>query len=472
MERLSQAFLATNPKYLDGAKIGIELVVLDNLAAADRIASGALKIPMWLAPDKAFAEVVAAKAVNLGAKPAECVPLFQTSLGLVGKRSDIRALQAGEQEIDLAMAIKNVAEGTRADPLSTPLFLIPSASDAWVGRIFLASFSRFRKAAGPELTGRLRNLLLDPAESEASIFERVAAFHGSNPLLGFVSEQSARLLAGPALSFSKIAQAGVVSRYSLCTSVAPWVTEGERLAADRFKAFLRDSVPREIASQFGFDPPATSDSTVPLQSEELTSLHALVASERKVPALMVVVDLSGSLTGDPCLSVKTAVSSFLESFARESSRYHAAAVVFNTGIERAVGFSSSVSDAVQAINSIDCRGGSGVYPAIMKGIEEFAEARSTFDNQVSRHIMIISDGYGSVLPGEEESFVNRASRLLIKHRVSAHFFGVTHTAGDLKSLPSRLQSVGAATTVLPLDQLGSRLETYRRSLTWSLESPQ
>jgi Ca-activated chloride channel family protein len=113
---------------------------------------------------------------------------------------------------------------------------------------------------------------------------------------------------------------------------APWVTEGQRAAAESFRDFLLDGAQQQQAIEFGFRP---ADVSIPLtapldanhgvdpgqpqtvlqipSADVITGIQQLWRTEAKKPVdLVVVMDVSGSMRGEKISAARSSLLQFID----------------------------------------------------------------------------------------------------------------------------------------------------------------
>ncbi|NLZ45081.1 MAG: VWA domain-containing protein, partial [Clostridiales bacterium] len=100
--------------------------------------------------------------------------------------------------------------------------------------------------------------------------------------------------------------------------------------------------------------------------------------------ILLCIDVSGSMAGDPIQDLKEAVKLFVESTDKIES---VAIVTFNNSIEDVWEFGTPNSDLIQATQSLIANGGTNMYDAAINSIDYF----SSKDNELNC-VILLSDG--------------------------------------------------------------------------------
>lgn len=468
IELVRASLESTKQRLMDGTVVDVEPIQLDTVPALERLSTGLVKTTMWLAPAQAIADHVASHVVNLGARPTECVPLFSTEVGVVSRQAD-RLILTRSDSTSVAQLL------SPADPDGPPAlnaaFVLSSPTTSSSGLLAAALLQRLQRSK--EITiENIADHVLDVAPSDTDALSRVAKYEGSEVLVSLATSQavsSFNAITGANLVFSPVTESRLATRYVLCTSDAAWVSASERTAAAQLKTFLQRPEMLSAAQASGFDAPDHAETArTELVASDLTALGEVWSALERPATLMLVVDTSGSLNGDNCGYMQKDVRSFVETLRSNSPETLLGMTIFSSAIDRVMLFTKDSSPLLQTIDAIRCRGSSIVFASTLRAIEAFQEGEFS---KTRKRLLLISDGYGSAMEGEQASFVTRAGRSLVANRISMTLLGIVHEGSDLKDLPERTEAVGGVVTKASLEQLGMTLELYRAQLTDRFVNP-
>lgn len=468
VELARTTFAATKPRLMDGTQFEVEGVALDTIPALDRLSTGLVKATMWLAPAQVVADHVAAKVVNLGARPSECVPLFSTEVGIASRESDRLILSRSDTASLGQLLSKPEDDGAPGADVAMVLTSPTASTSGLLSAALLHRLQSSKQTTAKEMADHV----LDISISDTDTLARIAKYEGSEVLMGLVTSQAVNnfnAVTGLKVAFSPVSEVRLATQYVVCTSEAAWVSPSERTAAAQFKTFLQRPDMLAAAQFSGFDTADHLNTTRSyIDSQDLVSLGEVWSALERPTTLMLAVDTSGSLNGENCSFMQKDLRSFVESLRAGSPEVLIGMTIFSSAIDRVLLFTKDSSPLLQTIDAIRCRGSSAVFTSTLRAIEAFQE--DDFSNSRKR-VLLISDGYGSAMEGEQASFVTRAGRSLVANRISLTLLGLVHQGSDLKDLPSRTESVGGVVTKASLEQLGMTLELYRSTLSDRFVNP-
>ena len=189
---------------------------------------------------------------------------------------------------------------------------------------------------------------------------------------------------------------------------APWVTADQKEAATEFENFLLAREQQLKALEFGFRP---ADPTIPL-SAPLDALHGVDPSQPKtileIPTaeviagiqdlwqqnkkpvdLVVVMDISGSMSGEKISAARTSLIQFIE---RLDERDRLQVILFNQDVISLTPLTEvgpKRQEITQRISGVIEEGNTSLYDAT---IQAYSELQANGDPSHIRAIVVLSDG--------------------------------------------------------------------------------
>jgi Ca-activated chloride channel homolog len=193
---------------------------------------------------------------------------------------------------------------------------------------------------------------------------------------------------------------------------APWVNADEKAAASKIIEYLRSNSTQTIAtelglrpgvpgvalgekfsSQFGVDPNAKYDSLRPPTTEVVDAMLTSWQEFAKKPSqVVIIVDSSGSMSGNKLPSVQNTLRAYIESLGVKEK---IALIDFDTEIRTPVvvdGTAAGKNRGMEFINSLRVDGGTRLYDAALVGRNWLAE--NLLPNGINAAI-VLTDGEDS-----------------------------------------------------------------------------
>lgn len=227
-----------------------------------------------------------------------------------------------------------------------------------------------------------------------------------------VAEQESKRLAGQSTQLPVVAlypkEGTFWSNHPYAILNAPWVTEEQRAAAEDFQTFLLDKPQQLKAMEYGFRPadpaiPLTSpldtqhgvDPTQPQTVLEVPSADVIAAiqdlwRETKKPVdLVVVMDISGSMSGE---KINTARASLLQFIDLLDDRDRLEIILFSHQMTTLTPLSSlgeKRADVTRRVSGIIEGGDTRLYDAVELAYQEL---QANGDPSHIRAIVVLSDG--------------------------------------------------------------------------------
>jgi Ca-activated chloride channel family protein len=194
----------------------------------------------------------------------------------------------------------------------------------------------------------------------------------------------------------------------LITLQAPWVSDGQRDAAGKFKEFLKDEVDPSLAARYGFRPPGGGRPRAPIDAAHgadpaqptrtlslpdprvLARVKAQWREDRKPANVMLVVDTSGSMSEENRLEqAKQGLRAF---FGQLSPRDRVGLTAFNDRIDPLVPvapFASNRARLEQAVAELFPDGQTAVYDATQAGLQAVQRLN---DSSRINAVVVLTDG--------------------------------------------------------------------------------
>jgi Ca-activated chloride channel homolog len=190
---------------------------------------------------------------------------------------------------------------------------------------------------------------------------------------------------------------------------APWVSADEKAGAEKFIDYMRSpeiqtmatdlglrpgtpgvALGAKFSAQFGVDPQAKYDSLRPPQPEVVEAMLSSWQQVAKKPSLVVVVvDSSGSMSGDKLPAVQNTLQNYINSL---GPKEEIALIDFDSTIRPPViidGTQEGRDRGLQFISSLDAEGGTRLYDAVL-------EARNWLGQNLRKDainaVLVLTDG--------------------------------------------------------------------------------
>ncbi len=189
---------------------------------------------------------------------------------------------------------------------------------------------------------------------------------------------------------------------------APWVTEEQQAAARDFEAFLLDKPQQMRAIEFGFRPadpsipltspldadhgvdPSQPQTILEVPSAEVIRRIQLIWREVKKPVdLVLVIDTSGSMSGDKIREARNSLTQFIELL---NNRDRVQVMTFSDQINTLTPLSplsDKREDLIRRVSAIVEGGDTRLYDATLAAYEEL---NANADPKHIRAVVVLSDG--------------------------------------------------------------------------------
>jgi len=227
-----------------------------------------------------------------------------------------------------------------------------------------------------------------------------------------VAEQESKRITGESTQLPVVAiypkEGTFWSNHPYATLNAPWVTEEQKTAADDFLAYLLDKPQQLKAIEYGFRP---ADPSIALSSpldtqhgvdpnqpqtvleiptaEVISEIQSLWKQVKKPVDLVVVMDVSGSMSGDKISSARTSLLQFVDLL---DNRDRLEVILFSHQLTTLTPLSSlgeKRADITRRISGIIEGGDTRLYDAVDLAYEEL---QANGDPKHIRAIVVLSDG--------------------------------------------------------------------------------
>ena len=191
---------------------------------------------------------------------------------------------------------------------------------------------------------------------------------------------------------------------------ADWVTEEQRQAAKVFTEFIRSEAVQKKILESGFRPANPSvplgypitpelgvDPNQPTTILEVPDPDVIAAVQgswqfvKKQADIMLVIDTSGSMSGDKIEQARAAASAFLD---KVPSQNRVGLVLFNTGVELRVplaSFESNQAEIRPEVTNLVADGDTALFDAVQQSIE-FLKNSADAEGDRIQAIVLLSDG--------------------------------------------------------------------------------
>lgn len=379
-------FLATDPRVGDNQPIKVELIGIDDLQAANDIASGRLKVDGWLSPSPLFVNYAHRNLHNLGAELANCTPLFGSPIVAALSQTQASKLKLSQTPQRWASILttsgkQNSHKGSRfafAHPLYSTVGLLGYVEVALTALSQTPTELTTEVLDNPtsikQLTEWLKQAEFHPHHTELLIQQaanKTSATELELPIL-FASEQQTRDYADRfAILYPQ--EGAPWLEYALCQSTADWVTKTKRSAIEALTVWMQRQPAQGLAVERGFRPLAltteqwgesdapNSKIQTPIRSAALAKLIELWPQVRRRIDLILVLDSSGAMEGE---SFDAGRSFFSRLINQLGSHDRAALITFSRTLEVQSALTTNTSQVIKGLGKATIRGGSALYDAI------------------------------------------------------------------------------------------------------------
>lgn len=413
----------------DGSIIRIQSVVESAMRAQGAIANGKLKTELWLTPSLSLASFVNSNLSNLGPEQKDCVTLFESpmvaavrsqslSLLLIGtdeptlpltKLLDAHRFQSEGNKVGHALSISHATPRESASGLLAYLqlgILAAQSAELTVNKDFEWS---------AEIENKLKSfeqLASSYASRDRELLHHIALSTDNNIQLALTTEQQLILYNRQkeqdreALVAIYPEEQTLMQNYTLCQSAADWLSPAHKAAAETFAKFLSEEPMQLLALKQGFRPavlqfedlsPISQESganasypRIPLQkvSPQFTaSALRNWGRVRRPAAAALVLDTSGSMEGLPSTYANQELRKLM---AMISPNDRMSLTNFSSHPNSVLGFTHSSKQLIEALDTLQARGGSAIYDSLRTAYDQFALQRE-LDSHL-RMIVFITDG--------------------------------------------------------------------------------
>jgi len=174
--------------------------------------------------------------------------------------------------------------------------------------------------------------------------------------------------------------------------------------------------------------------------------------------VVLVIDISGSMQGDPIEAAKTAAKSFI---AQKRPEDFIALVSFNNEVQVLSNFTASASTLEQRIDGLESAGGTAMFDAVIRAAELYASATGS----LKRNMIVLSDGL------DEDSTGTLEDAIAAIEATDVRTFGValesaSFTATDLQAIADA--GDGTLLTTTDPEELASLYGQIQRELNNTL----
>lgn len=483
MAQIKGLFDATEHKLFDGTLVKLQPTVELGIAAAHALASGELKGEAWIPSSTSLLNLANSTIKNLGARHEACQALFGTPFVIATREKNLEAFHGRERFTswgEFAQSKLVVNAGSEVDQLAVSFnFTHPRFSVTGFGALVQLAYW-----TTPEIQGGLglealesssavqglsdvQGFVSDYPTSEEKLLERVAQAEIRRVRFSITTEQQLMLFNSKPPSGSEplvglYPQEGSYwEDYQICESNADWVTPQHRAALKIFEEFLQGEGAQRAAGMAGFrlaaqksgntpkalagpltdprlgaTPTLPSKSLQPVQGAVVQKLFDLWPKLMRPQAVMMVVDTSGSMEGEP---LNRTVSEFRNLVARLGERDLKGLISFANTPEIGAEFTPDSQRVFPVLDRLVAVGGSAVYDAIRAAVQVTTAADL---ERYRKTIVIVTDG------GDRNSEVSLFSlNELLRDKFSRNdinliLIGLTSAKEDLSVLRDMAKAIG------------------------------
>jgi Ca-activated chloride channel homolog len=475
-------------------KVKIELTGASDITAARDIASGKLKVDAWLASSRALINYANSRIVNLGAEQVECRQLFGSPIVLVTSQDSIRAL-GNQAQMSWKYIFDRPQEELGGQERRQPTFSTAAPAESFTGlaallqTAFIAApkadaldADAFGQGDGFQRLKQLENSVNNYGLNEQELLQKVALQRGPRRRFVLTTEQqmvayNLGLAPENRLAAVYLSEGSVWQDFSLCRSNQDWVSPDRRAALKVFSDFLASPLSQEAIRKIGFRPaaqeaaagsPLTKEygvrSDLPKVSllppagslvQQLLDSWPLIA---RPAALVLVLDLSGSMEGDPLRVMQQECAAFLKSL---SKRDLAAVVTFATEAKLHSDFTTDHSLVSEALNQLEIGGGSAAYDGMNLAVQiinqrDLREYRKT--------VVMVIDGPDKNSESSLSLITAAIKNTAARQDIDVVVIGIKERGLDPESLNEIVQAGHGSLMQVSLPELSEAINKVRRSM--------
>lgn len=462
--------MVTNPRLPNGDPIKIELISEMGLFAASRVARGELKAEGWLSQSSAFVNYTNLTRINLGPEQQECAPLFRTPFVLATRAEHAPLIGAQEGQFSWSRVVGDSPDKAKSKNRNQPVpheslgsialsYTQPRNSTTGLGALIALAYAASgateltvplleRSDVRASLQGVQRAVASYPA-SENFLLAKTASSSSARPRFALTTQQQVsqfnqlHAAEGKRLISLTPVEGRYYDDYQLCTSNADWVTPGHRASLALFGEFLRSPELQSDAEKLGFEPVPLGET--PSNSESPDSLPKPVAYPpvsgdvvshlidswpvlRRPAAFILVLDISGSMDGDPLMVGK---EQFRRLVAASSPNDLKGLITFNTNNSVVSPLAKDTRDLFPKLDVLQSLGGSAVYDGIGSALtlaqdQSLAEFRKV--------IVVYTDGNDKNSELSLTSTIAMAKRVADTQDLNLFIIGVDREGSDFSDL--------------------------------------
>jgi Mg-chelatase subunit ChlD len=462
--------MVTNPRLPNGDPIKIELISEMGLVAASRVARGELKAEGWLSQSSSFVNYTNLTRINLGPEQQECVPLFRTPFVLAARAEHAPLIGAQRGQFSWSRVLGESPEKSKSKTKPQPVpdegltsialsHTQPRNSTTGLGALITLAYAA---SAAPDLTvplleridvrtalQRVQRVVASYPASENFLLAKTSSSSGARPRFALTTQQQVfqfnQLHASEGKRLVSLApiEGSYYDDYQLCTSNADWVTPGHRASLALFGEFLRSRNLQSDAEKLGFEPipsgeaPSDSESQgslprpaayPPVSGEVVSHLIESWPVLRRPAAFILVLDISGSMDGDPLMVGK---EQFRRLVAASSPNDLKGLITFNTNHSVVAPLAKDTRELFPKLDVLQSLGGSAVYDGIGSAL---TLAQDPSLAEFRKVIVVYTDGNDKNSELSLTSAVAMAKRVAETQDLNLFIIGVDREGADYSDL--------------------------------------
>ncbi len=454
LEGAKKRFEEKNFRLSGNKRIIIEMTEMPNEEAYDKIASGKIKPDAWFA-SPVYIELSNANIRNLGARQTDCREILASPIVLVGNKKDLLEEQRSLFQSLTALTDRDLKIGKKKVRLAT---LNPFSFDSGLAALFQLDNLFSNNYSNISWYGN----------NTEHLRKKITANKDFVTTIGLVSEQQAikfnsKTKGSLKMIYPEEGSAWQVSK--LCRSDAAWATKDKLAAFSFFAEFLRSSSEIQEVQRQGFRAFTEFESLSELDSEEkLKSTEASKSyknfglnsempksiiqspdlvntrklldgwNDARTPRLVtILMDLSGTMSGEPLAFTIAAVSKFIETLDKND---FVEIVTFGTETEIFFKQSDDLKKAANSIRKLEARGGSSLYDAIRISLERVTQRANT--TNFNQSMIILTDGRDTSSKATHPVIRGMLTNVISNRSTDLFIFGIqtedTLNVADLRDL--------------------------------------
>lgn len=429
---VKRELLKKHPALGDGSPIKLDLISHQGLKAAELIASGEVKAQAWIAPSTSLVNYANSRLRNLGAKQVDCLLLFSTPV-VVATQARHRAYFNTQGQLFSWSELIETSFAQHETDSDEPFYLafnhgVPGRSVTGLASLIQLSYlSQFTK----DKSLNLRVVKSDHSNQTLKRFQYLVSNYGldDHALLNRSAIEETRRVRFTLTTEQQMAlfnlnretqeehaklmalyprEGSYWQDYQLCRSEADWVSPAQSAALRFLYKIISEPKIQDEALRLGFRP-ASGDA---VETPPLTAKHGVALNlpnnsfwpvsgsvvdyllsnwneVRRAAAVMVVMDTSGSTSGEPIKEAKAQIRNLLAALGPEDLQ---GLVTFGSTPVVQSPFTTDTKAVIELVDRARPLGGSAVYDGLKSAVDVVTSSKT---GRYRRAVVVITDGEDS-----------------------------------------------------------------------------